>query len=289
MRGVKTVTFYPSTNRAGRSHPHGHHRAAGSRHRRSSGGDGRPPDHRDAHRRGIGGGFRRACAASLRCAADEVRNHRLGRAGPRSRSRASAGVAELRDILIWSPTRAHAEACAGELGGSPAAIEEAAAADVVLTATLSTQPVLQGRWLKPDALVLAVGGIGPMNRELDDEVMHTCFLVAESRDCVARESGDVIGFGATIHAEIGEILARPGATVIPKTGRVLFKTVGMAIEDLTAARLLVRRGPAGFLGALAEKVREGRRRTTLKAGRCGCRDVVRRRSNQGASGRHHCQ
>jgi thiomorpholine-carboxylate dehydrogenase len=145
---------------------------------------------------------------------------------------------ELRDILIWSPTRAHAEACAGELGGSPAAIEEAAAADVVLTATLSTQPVLQGRWLKPDALVLAVGGIGPMNRELDDEVMHTCFLVAESRDCVARESGDVIGFGATIHAEIGEILARPGATVIPKTGRVLFKTVGMAIEDLTAARLV---------------------------------------------------
>lgn len=145
---------------------------------------------------------------------------------------------DLRDILIWSPTRAHAEQCAAELGGRFAAIEDAAAADVVLVATLSAEPVLQGRSLKADALVLAVGGIGPKNRELDDEVMRTCRLVAESRECVARESGDVIGSGATIHAEIGEILARPETAVIPQTGRILFKTVGMAIEDLTAARLV---------------------------------------------------
>lgn len=144
----------------------------------------------------------------------------------------------LREILVWSPTRAHAESCAAELDGRPVNIEEAAAADVVLTATLSAQPVLQGRWLKPDALVIAVGGIGPANRELDDDVMRTSFLVAESRDCVARESGDVIGSGATIHAEISEILARPDAISIPKSSRVLFKTVGMAIEDLTAARLV---------------------------------------------------
>jgi ornithine cyclodeaminase/alanine dehydrogenase-like protein (mu-crystallin family) len=76
---------------------------------------------------------------------------------------------------------------------------------------------------------------------LDDEVMRTCYLVAESRDCVGRESGDVVGSGATIDAEIGDILARPEAAAIPKSGRVLFKTVGMAIEDLTAARLVWRR------------------------------------------------
>ena len=146
----------------------------------------------------------------------------------------------LEEIRIWSPTRAHAERCAADLGGRAVSIEEAAAADVVLSATLSAQPVLQGRWLKPNALVLAVGATGAAVRELDDEVMHTCYLVAESRDCVGRESGDVICSGATIQAEIGEILARPEDAAIPKSGRVLFKTVGMAIEDLTAARLVWR-------------------------------------------------
>jgi ornithine cyclodeaminase/alanine dehydrogenase-like protein (mu-crystallin family) len=147
----------------------------------------------------------------------------------------------MREILIWSPTRTNAEKCAAEGGARAVSIEEAAAADVVLTATLSAEPVLQGQWLSPKALVLAVGGIGPANRELDNEVMRTCYLVAESRDCVGRESGDVVGSGATIDAEIGDILARPEAAAIPKSGRVLFKTVGMAIEDLTAARLVWRR------------------------------------------------
>jgi len=144
----------------------------------------------------------------------------------------------MRDIRIWSPTRPNAEKCAAELGGRAVSIEEAAAADVVLTATLSAEPVLQGRWLRPDALVLAVGGIGPANRELDDEVMRSCYLVAESRDCVSRESGDVVCSGAPIDAEIGEILAHPTSASIPLKGRILFKTVGMAIEDLTAARLV---------------------------------------------------
>lgn len=145
---------------------------------------------------------------------------------------------EMSEILTWSPTRAHAEQFAEETGARVVAIEEASAADVVLTATLSANPVLQGRWLKPNTLVLAVGGIGATQRELDDEVMHTCYLVAESRDCVVRESGDVVGSGAKIEAEIGEILARPEAAAIPKQGRILFKTVGMAIEDLAAARLV---------------------------------------------------
>ena len=144
------------------------------------------------------------------------------------------------DIRIWSPTRANAEKCASDVGGRAVPIEEAAAADVVLTATLSAEPVLEGRWLSPHALVFGVGGIGSANRELDDVVMRTCYLIAESRDCVGRESGDVVGSGATIQAEIGEILARPETADIPRSGRVLFKTVGMAIEDLAAARLVWR-------------------------------------------------
>lgn len=149
---------------------------------------------------------------------------------------------ELQDVKVWSPTAAHALQLAQETDGpdrrvSAAPVEEAAAAEVVLTVTLAQKPVLEGRWLREDALVIAVGGIGGRVRELDDEVMRTCFLVAESRECVERESGDVRLSGASVQAEIGQILANPRAAVIPR-GRVLFKSVGMAIEDLTAARLV---------------------------------------------------
>lgn len=145
---------------------------------------------------------------------------------------------ELAEIRIWSPTSANAERLAAEIGGRGVPIEEAAAAEVVLTVTSAVQPVLHGRWLRPNALVLAVGATGASLRELDDELMHSSYIVAESRSCVERESGDVRLSGATVAAEIGDILARPDAASVPCAGRVLFKCVGMAIEDLTAARLV---------------------------------------------------
>lgn len=145
---------------------------------------------------------------------------------------------ELKNIHIWSPTATHAQRLADATGARAVPIEEAAAAEVVLTVTVSVNPVLQGRWLASNALVLAVGATGDGARELDDEVMHTSYLVAESRDCVGRESGDVRHSGAKIEAEIGEILAEPEAQSIPLSGRVVYKTVGMAIEDLAAARVV---------------------------------------------------
>jgi len=143
----------------------------------------------------------------------------------------------LQEIRIWSRTQAHAESLAGRTGARAVPMEEAAAADVVLTATSAATPVLRGQWLQPNALVLAVGATGATLRELDDEVMQTSFIVAESRECVERESGDVRFSGAKVAAEIGEIL-NGTARGVPCLGRVLFKSVGMAIEDLTAARLV---------------------------------------------------
>jgi thiomorpholine-carboxylate dehydrogenase len=142
----------------------------------------------------------------------------------------------LKDIRIWSRTAAHAEQLAAEAGGRSVRIEEAAAADVILTVTSSPAPVLEGRWLAPHALVLAVGATGASLRELDDEVMRSSFIVAESRSAAERESGDVILSGAKVGAEIGEILS--GAVPAPIGQRIVFKSVGMAIEDLTAARLV---------------------------------------------------
>jgi len=159
----------------------------------------------------------------------------------------------LKDIRIWSRTPENAQAFADEFGAADSradgagaravSIEEAAAADIVLTATSSTVPVLEGRWLSPHALVLAVGATGASLRELDDELMHACFVVAESRDAVERESGDVRLSGAKVKAEIGEILANPATA--PRGRRILFKSVGLAIEDLTAARLVWQAREAG--------------------------------------------
>ena len=144
---------------------------------------------------------------------------------------------ELKEIRIWSPTAARAQHLAHEVHARAVSLEEAAAAQVVLTATSAVEPVLQGRWLADRALVLAVGATGATVRELDDEVMQTSFVVAESRSSVERESGDVRFSGAKVEAEIGEVLSGT-RTTIPRDGRVLFKSVGMAIEDLTAARLV---------------------------------------------------
>jgi thiomorpholine-carboxylate dehydrogenase len=142
----------------------------------------------------------------------------------------------LRDIRIWSRTRAHAERLAAEVGGRATNIEEAAQADVVLTVTSSPVPVLEGRWLGLHSLVLAVGAVGAQLRELDDEVMQSSLIVAESRSCAERESGDVQLSGNEVDVEIGEIIS--GARPAPTNRRIVFKSVGMAIEDLTGARLV---------------------------------------------------
>jgi thiomorpholine-carboxylate dehydrogenase len=68
--------------------------------------------------------------------------------------------------------------------------------------------------------------------------MLSSFVVAESRSCVERESGDVLLSGARVQADLGEILANPSGAEIPRDGRVISKSVGMAIEDVTAARLV---------------------------------------------------
>jgi thiomorpholine-carboxylate dehydrogenase len=144
----------------------------------------------------------------------------------------------LADIRISSRNPANAARLASETQARAVTVEQAASSDVVLVATSSPTPVLQGRWMSPRALVLAVGASGSTLRELDDEAMLSSYVVAEGRSCVERESGDVLLSGAKVQAEIGEILADPASASVPREGRIVFKSVGMAIEDLTTARLV---------------------------------------------------
>jgi len=145
---------------------------------------------------------------------------------------------EMSEIRIWSRTQANAKKLADDVGAIAVSIEEASSAEVVLAATSAQLPVVQGKLLKQNALVIAVGATGASIREIDDEAMLSSFIVAESRSCVERESGDVLLSGAKVHADLGKILSDTSAANIPRAGRIISKSVGMAVEDITAARLV---------------------------------------------------
>ncbi len=146
---------------------------------------------------------------------------------------------QLAEVRIASRNPANAEKLAAQTPKARAtSVEEASAAEVVLVATTSHEPVLFGRHLQPNALVLAVGATGATVRELDDEAMQTSFVIAEARECVERESGDLLLSGTTVRAELGELFLDPCPVAIPRAERIVFKSVGMAVEDLTAAALV---------------------------------------------------
>ena len=148
-------------------------------------------------------------------------------------------VRDFQDIRVWSRTPEHAEHFAAEIGATAMSAEEAVrSADVIVTATSAREPVLLGSWLKKGAHVNAVGWPGPQGRELDTDAMRNV-LVVDSREAVLKESGDVLLSGAEIHAELGEVLA--GSKPVPKGVTTVFKSVGIAVEDVAAANLIYQR------------------------------------------------
>lgn len=157
----------------------------------------------------------------------------------RSHVEALGLVRRFEEIRVWSPTKEHAARFAQEIGGvALSAAEEAVrGVDVVVTATNSTTPILQGAWLKPGCHVNAVGACRPDWRELDDEAMRNIIFV-DSREAALKESGDIILSGAKIYAELGEALA---GRVPPRASETtIFKSLGMAVEDIAAAQLVYR-------------------------------------------------
>jgi ornithine cyclodeaminase/alanine dehydrogenase-like protein (mu-crystallin family) len=124
----------------------------------------------------------------------------------RSHVQALLRVRRFEEIRVWSRSKANALRFAEEVGARVTTAEEAVRdADVVLTLTSSPVPVLQGRWLKKDAVVCAVGAVTPDRRELDDEAMRGA-VVVESREAALREPGDILLAKAEVSAEIGELL-----------------------------------------------------------------------------------
>jgi ornithine cyclodeaminase len=170
-------------------------------------------------------------------------------------ARAHAAVRPIEAIRIWNrtPDRAAAAAEVLQAEGLPAEatgdLDAALAwADIVSCGTMSREPLVRGELLRPGTHVDLVGAFTPTMRESDDAAIRRARVFVDARDAALAEAGDILlaiasgAFAAgDIQADLFE-LAR-GRAVGRRSGEeiTLFKSVGNALEDLAAARLVVSR------------------------------------------------
>jgi len=153
-------------------------------------------------------------------------------------------VRSFSEVRVWSRNPEHAAAFAQDTGARVMNLEDAVrGADVVCTVTHSFEPVLRGAWLKERVHINAVGAVGLTARELDDEALRGAAILVENREAAQKESAEVVAAGE-IFAELGEIFAPSKAK--PSQPKTIYKSLGVAVEDLSAARLVWRKALAGL-------------------------------------------
>jgi alanine dehydrogenase len=158
------------------------------------------------------------------------------------------------EVRAWSPNPHHLADFAEETGVRAAVSAEEAVrdADVVVLATNSVTPVLDDEWVRPGAHVISLGAARPTQREIAPELVGRARLVVDSRDAAVMESGDIVQAIAEgritandARLELGEVIAgTPGRLTDDEV--TVFKSLGLAVEDLAAA-LLVYKANAGWL------------------------------------------
>jgi ornithine cyclodeaminase len=183
-------------------------------------------------------------------------------------------------VAVWSPQKSHrdqfvewAKTATGsdphrtligpwsDAGRTPCSItavdhagEAVVGADIVVLVTASPTPVVEDGWVKPGAHVISVGACRPTQREMDPALVTRARLFVDSRAAALVESGDVaLGiqegrFSAShIVAEIGELVAGASGRQ-HDTDVTIFKSLGLAVEDVTAADLAYRRAVERGIG-----------------------------------------
>ena len=194
----------------------------------------------------------------------------------RSHLDALARVHKLRQLTVWSPNKLHRERFADDaktaIDSDPGltsnlntsytvtavdhAGEAVVGADIIVIATSSTTPVLENGWVKPGAHVISIGATRPTHREMDPALVARARLFVDSRAAALAESGDVVmGIqegrftAAHVVAELGELLAQPALQGRQSEMDVtIFKSLGLAVEDVTAADLAYRRAVERGIG-----------------------------------------
>jgi ornithine cyclodeaminase len=177
--------------------------------------------------------------------------------GVQARSHLSAlpSVRDLREVRAWSPTPDHLEKfVAGSLVPVQAcrsAAEAVRGADIIVLATASTTPVIEDDWVAAGAHVISVGACRPTHREIDPALLARARVVVDSRAAAFEESGDIVlglreGRFAREHvtAELGEVVFGHRAGRLSPREVTVFKSLGLAVEDLAAAGLAYQRARA---------------------------------------------
>jgi len=148
-------------------------------------------------------------------------------------------VRDFQEVRVWSPRNAAAFAQKHGVKAVASAEQAARGADVVVVAVSATTPILEGRWLAPGAHVNAIGATRPNWRELDDQLVTTARVFVDSRDAATKESGDIIASKGEI-TEIGAVVSGTAAGRRNDQEITLFKSVGVAVEDVAAGALVLR-------------------------------------------------
>jgi ornithine cyclodeaminase/alanine dehydrogenase-like protein (mu-crystallin family) len=201
--------------------------------------------------------------ATRALAREDARELAILGAGTQARAHleAMAAVRPFDRARVWSRTAQNAAAFAAEaqapfpveaLGSAEEAVREA---DVVVTATSSVEPIVQRDWLKRGAHVNAVGSSIPTARELDADTMAAAALFADARESMVNEAGDYLfavreaGIGPDhIRAELGEVLIGSREGRRTEDELTVFKSLGLAAEDLAAAEHVYTRAQAAGAG-----------------------------------------
>jgi alanine dehydrogenase len=182
----------------------------------------------------------------------------------RGQLRATATVRDLDTVWVYSPTKAHREAFAGEmdrrLDASVAAASSSAAAiegaDVVITATDSPVPVFDGDLLEPGSHVTAMGQYHPEKREIDATTVARSTYVIDLRERLEQDAGAYMAAlddGAIeadhCHAELGEAVAGRAAGRTDPDEITVFDSGGTGIETVAAGAMLYDRATEVGLGS----------------------------------------
>ena len=171
----------------------------------------------------------------------------------RSHMQALARIHRFRHVAVWSPSKERRERFAADMGHTATvkavdhAGEAIVGADLIVLATAASSPVVESGWVKPGAHVISVGACRPTQREMDPALTARARLIVDSRAAALAESGDVVLgireglFGPDhIAGELGEIAnGAPGRRSDSEI--TIFKSLGMAVEDVAAADLVYRR------------------------------------------------
>ena len=144
------------------------------------------------------------------------------------------------EVRVWSPRNAADFAQEFNVHAARSAEEAVRGADVIVVATSAIIPVLRGEWLAAGVHINAVGATRPNWRELDDEVLQRSTIYVESREPALKESGDIIAADTEL-IEIGEVIAGRRSGRKSPDQITLFKSVGVAIEDIATAELVLKK------------------------------------------------